>query len=132
MISYFEQLSRLQKNAYAPYSNYCVAALLILEDGQQIAGVNVENCSYGGTICAERSAFVSAISQFGRSAKFKQLHLLAGNSHKLATPCGICRQFISELVTECFPIIIYNSLGHQRRLTMQELLPYSFSKKQLV
>ena len=133
MTNYFEELQNLQKNAYAPYSKFHVAAILITSDGSEIRGVNVENASFGGTICAERSAFVSAVSQRGFTGpeQYKEIHLLAGHSENFAMPCGFCRQVMSELVSPDFPILVYNKLGESQSFTMEELLPHRFSEAEL-
>jgi cytidine deaminase len=130
MTTYFEKLKVLQQHAYAPYSTYQVASILVTENGDEYSGVNVENASFGGTICAERSAFVSAISQVGQG-KYRALHLMAGDSMSFATPCGICRQVISELVDSGFEIIVYNTTGATETYLIDDLLPHAFSKLQL-
>lgn len=130
MSDYFTQLKKLQENAHAPYSNYQVAAILVLENGEQVQGVNVENASYGGTICAERSAIVSAVSQYGKQP-FKEMHLLAGDNDNFAMPCGFCRQVISEFVPDSFSLFVYTADGQCKQVSMGELLPYSFSKDDL-
>ena len=127
MSAYFEKLQALQKNAYAPYSKFQVASILVLENGTEVAGVNVENASFGGTICAERSAFVSAVSQHGDQRDYKEIHLLAGSATYFAMPCGLCRQFMHELVKGDFAIYSYLATGERRRITMAELLPHAFS-----
>jgi len=131
MTSYFEKLKALQKNAYAPYSKFRVASILVAENGDEYPGVNVENASYGGTICAERSSFVNSVSQLGENGTYKELHLLAGDGENFAMPCGLCRQFMNELVPKDFNIRVYNSVGASKNLTMEELLPYAFSKEEL-
>lgn len=131
MASYFEQLKALQAKAHAPYSHFQVAAILVMADGREIPGVNVENASYGGTICAERSAFVSAISQTGNTKEFTAIHLLAGPGDKFAMPCGMCRQVMSEFVAADFPITVYNNKGESKVVTMSELLPYAFTQADL-
>ena len=130
MNAYFEKLRKLQQNAYAPYSNLQVAAILVMKDGDEYVGVNVENASYGGTICAERSAFVSAVSQAGHGG-YAALHLLGGKSESFCMPCGFCRQVISELVSGDFDIVVYNSKGATQIYSIDELLPHSFSKQAL-
>ncbi len=130
MTTYFEKLKALQQHAYAPYSNYQVASILVTEGGDEYPGVNVENASFGGTVCAERSAFFSAISQVGQG-KYRALHLMAGDSMSFATPCGICRQVISELVDSGFEIIVYNAAGASESYRIEDLLPHAFSKQQL-
>lgn len=131
MTNYLEQLKTLQGHAHAPYSKYRVAALLELDDGELIPGVNVENASYGGTICAERTAIVSAVSRYGDQKGFRALHLLAGDNTDFAMPCGFCRQVISEFVDADFPIHVYTADGRMKTLSMAELLPHSFSSADL-
>lgn len=131
MASYFNKLQALQANAHAPYSQFRVAAILVMNDGTEVTGVNVENASYGGTICAERSAFVSAISQTGKTDQFASIHLLAGKGDQFIMPCGMCRQVMSEFVAADFPVFLYNTEGNSRQVTMADLLPYAFSKDDL-
>lgn len=126
-----EQLQNLQANAHCPYSKFQVAAILVCENGEEFNGVNVENASYGGTICAERSAFVSAISQGQADNKFTEIHLIAGKAKDFAMPCGLCRQFMSEFVSADFKIYVYQATGGVKIVTMEELLPYSFSSADL-
>jgi len=130
MTSYFEKLRVLQEKAYAPYSNFRVASILVMSDGEEFSGVNVENASFGGTICAERSSIVSAISSRGSEGAFKEIHLLAGEN--FAMPCGFCRQVMNEFVDESFKIIVYNHLGETQVCTMASLLPNSFSREDLI
>lgn len=91
-----QELFRIAKEAsekaYSPYSNIKVGAALLCENGKIYTGVNVENSSYGGTICAERTAFVKAISEGER--EFSKIAI--GGSIKNLVPCGMCRQFMSE------------------------------------
>ncbi|UTA47580.1 cytidine deaminase [Simiduia sp. 21SJ11W-1] len=131
MASYFEKLQALQAHAHAPYSHFQVAAILVLKDGTEVRGVNVENASFGGTICAERSAFVSAVSQTGKVDQFAAIHLLAGKGEQFVMPCGMCRQVMSEFVGSDFPVYLYNTQGASRTVTMGELLPFAFSQADL-
>jgi len=130
--TYFDKLKKLQNNAYAPYSKFKVSCILITEDGQEFSGVNVENASFGGTICAERSSIVAAISNLGAGTKFTTMHLVAGDSDKFAMPCGFCRQVINEFVDDDFLIVVYNNKGEKQACTIKSLLPNSFSKEDLV
>ena len=133
MTVYFDKLKTLRQKAYAPYSEYKVGAILVMENGEEYVGVNVENASFGGTICAERSAFVSAISHRGYVAgNFQSIHLLAGESESFAMPCGFCRQVMSEFVESDFSIFVYNINGANKAYSMNELLPHGFSKEQLM
>ena len=131
MINRLEQLLKLQKNAHCPYSKFQVAAILVCENGEEFNGVNVENASYGGTICAERSAFVSAVSQGQADNKFTEIHLIAGEAKDFVMPCGMCRQFMSEFVSEDFKVLVYHADGGIKTVTMAELLPFSFSSSDL-
>ena len=74
-----EKLLKLANNSYSPYSHYRVATILIMKDGKEISGVNVENASYGSSICSERSAIVSAISMGYKKGDFKELHCMCAD-----------------------------------------------------
>ncbi|KAI0297845.1 cytidine deaminase, partial [Multifurca ochricompacta] len=113
-----------------PYSNFRVGAALLTPDGQIIKGANVENSSYGGTICAERTAIVKAVSEGARS--FVALAVNTDVAQPLS-PCGICRQVIREFCSLNMPILLvpagYKAEGSGADLletTVEELLPYSF------
>ena len=98
-----DKLEKLLDNAYAPYSHFKVACIIKTKDNQEFMGVNVENASYGATICAERSAIVSAISKGYKKGDFKELHVMV-SSGSIGTPCFICRQVISEFFdSDAFP-----------------------------
>ncbi|MBR1993194.1 MAG: cytidine deaminase [Firmicutes bacterium] len=120
-ILYTEAL-KARENAYAPFSGFQVGAALLTEDGQVYTGVNIENSSYGATICAERTAFVKAISEGHR--KFKALAVTAGDEQE-ALPCGICRQFMYEFSPE-LEIITGTDEEHLNIRTLEELLPLGF------
>ena len=77
-----EKLINLLNNSYSPYSKFQVAAIVVMKDGKEFSGVNVENTSFGATICAERSAIVSAISNGYKKGDFKELYVMC-NSKKL-------------------------------------------------
>ncbi|MCY3412304.1 MAG: cytidine deaminase [Candidatus Heimdallarchaeota archaeon] len=108
--------------AYAPYSGFKVGAALLTESGI-IRGCNVENISFSPTICAERNAIFSAISQGITS--FKSLAVVTGDT-KPSEPCGVCRQVLSEFVTGNFKIILSNTRGDLKIFTLDDLLPYRF------
>lgn len=119
-----------KENAYAPYSNYQVGACLKTKSGKMYTGCNVEN---GGisSICAERVAFTKAISEGERD--FESIVIVAGKRGTkeldFATPCGYCRQFMSEFVEKDFKIIIYQSKERKEEYTIAGLLPNSFKLK---
>ena len=89
-----------RRQAYAPYSKFLVGAALLTEDGQIISGCNVENASYGLTICAERNAVFTAVAQGHRKFQAIALATVGG-----ATPCGACRQVLAEFCDD-LPILI--------------------------
>ncbi len=123
---YFSKLVKLQNNSYSPYSKFQVAAILVLQNGEEFVGVNVENAAFGSTICAERSAFSAAISNLGFS-DYKEMHLLAGQTDDYVMPCGECRQVIRELTDSGFVVHVYNQHGASESYSISALLPQSFS-----
>ncbi|MGI6732968.1 MAG: cytidine deaminase [Anaerovoracaceae bacterium] len=109
------------KNAYAPFSKFTVGAALLSETGEVFTGVNVENSSLGATICAERTAFVKAVSEGKR--KFSAIAVVSGEGAVL--PCGICRQFMFEFGDD-LRIITGDDADHLKVYTIKELLPEGF------
>ena len=113
------------KLAYAPYSKFHVSAVLYLSEKKEfIQGVNVENMSFGGTICAERSAICAAISRYGKTPL--GFLIVYTRAEVLTPPCGICRQFISEFCNGDFPVILVNHRASRRDMPFSELLPMPF------
>jgi len=113
------------QNAYAPYSKFHVGAALLLENGDMITGCNVENASYGLTICAERNAIFHAVARNIR--KFKAVAVVA-DGDQMPFPCGACRQVLSEFCGPDTPIYIASikSPDTIKTTTMGELLPHAF------
>jgi cytidine deaminase len=113
-------------NAYAPYSNFPVGAALLNADGEVFTGVNVENASFGLTICAERSAVARAVSQGQR--QFQAIAVWATERpHGSITPCGACRQVLAEFLAPDSPIIVSDAeTGEVKSFTMAALLPEAF------
>lgn len=113
--------------AYAPYSHFHVSVALYLADRDEfVPGVNVENRSFGATICAERSAYCAALSKYGQvEAGFL---VLFTKQETLTPPCGICLQFYSEFVKPDFPVIMVNEKGLRRDAKFGELLPTPFEE----
>lgn len=121
----------IRQRAYAPYSKFCVGAAVLLHNQQIIVGVNVENCSYGLTLCAERTALVSAIAQGGAPKNFLAL-AIAVDSKTNATPCGACRQVITELCHPQMPVFVANVHNKTcRSFCVADLLPDAFSPEAL-
>ncbi|MDR0406115.1 MAG: cytidine deaminase [Clostridiales bacterium] len=113
----------MKDKAYAPYSGYRVGAALLCADGTVVTGCNVENASYGATVCAERAAIVKAVSE-GKREFLKIAVSVSGGA--LGMPCGICRQFISEFADGGFEVICANQQKDYRVYTLSELLPHTF------
>ena len=126
-----EKLTELLKNAYAPYSNYSVSAIVSTNDGKLFYGVNVENASYGSTICAEKSAIVSAVTHGYKKGNFSKLYVMVG-SGEIGTPCFSCRQIILEFFDLEDEVICMNTLGEEVIYKVSELCPYPFSKEDLI
>lgn len=114
--------SHARDNAHAPYSQFRVGAALQANDGQIYVGANVENASYGLTLCAERGAISSAVSAGARS--FVALAVLSGST-PAATPCGACRQVLIEF-PPAFEVRCYSTDGSELHLDWANLLPHSF------
>lgn len=114
-----------RQNAYAPYSHYLVGAALLLADGAVVLGCNVENASYGATICAERVALTAAVAQ-GKQT-FVAMAVATKNG---GSPCGICRQVMAELGPD-MTVYIANESGEFRTTSTAELLPDSFTGRHL-
>lgn len=128
-----------KKYSYSPYSKFPVGAALLAKDGSIIKGANVENASYGGTICAERTAIVKAVSEGIR--EFIGLAVVT-NVGSAISPCGICRQVIREFCSLDMPILLVPgdypqppapgySEGGVKETTLGILLPDSFGPEHL-
>jgi cytidine deaminase len=115
-----EVASNVRRNAYAPYSGYRVGAALLTVSGAVYAGCNVENASYGLSICAERSAAVKAISE--GDGEFEAIAVVTDDG---GSPCGACRQFLREF-GEDIVIILADIQGKYTLTTIGELLPRAF------
>ena len=113
---------RARENAYAPYSEYRVGAAIATEDGTIFSGCNVENASFGATICAERGAIVRMVAS-GGSSPIACVIVTSGPNP--ASPCGICRQVLAEFAKD-MPIILIGDDGVRDETTLAELLPRRF------
>lgn len=122
MDSLIQQALEARKYSYSPYSKFAVGAALETATGEIILGANVENASYGLTICAERVALVKAVSQGIK--KFKRLAVVADTPGPVA-PCGACRQMLNEFAPD-LEIILTNVKGDAETVFLNELLPKAF------
>ena len=125
-----EKLIRLLDNSYSPYSHFRVAAILVCKDGREFNGVNVENASYGASICAERSAILSAVSSGYKKGDFKELYVMCDNK-KIGMPCFQCRQVFVELFDKDMRVICMNPDGEEIVKTVSELAPFPFDSEDL-
>ena len=126
-----EKAIKAMSRSYSPYSNFSVGAALLCKSGNVYIGTNVENSSFSATICAERSAIASAISN-GEN-EFSMLAIVGGKDGNITDfcyPCGICRQVINEFCDKDFKIITSN--GKEIKInTLETLLPFSFGRNSL-
>ena len=116
---------KARKRAYAPYSHYKVGAALLGKSGTVYTGCNVENASYGHTVCAERTAVFKAVSE--GETEFEAIAVVTRNG---GSPCGACRQVLSEFSPELI-IFIADKDGAYRTTTLKQLLPDSFTPAHL-
>ncbi|AQZ17298.1 CDD1 (YLR245C) [Zygosaccharomyces parabailii] len=127
-----QQLNQLKKKAveaknhsYSPYSKFRVGCCILTKDNQFVDGANVENASYGGAICAERTAAVKAVTN--GQQEWLAIAISGDRIDDCTSPCGICRQFIREFASLDMPVIMLNSDGSQAVLkSFGDLLPMSF------
>ena len=124
-----EKAFEARENAYAPYSEFRVGACALTKDGTYIMGANIENAAYGSTSCAERNAVFSAYSQGFRGDKIEALAIVT-EAESITSPCGACRQVLSELLLPDTPIVLSNK--KEAIITnIRDLMPMSFGKKNL-
>ena len=122
-----ERAHQVAQNAYAPYSRFKVGAALRLSNGEIVTGTNVENVSYGLTICAERSALVSAVTQFGPEVRIAAV-AVANLNDAPSPPCGACRQVLSEFIYPEAPVVFPAANG-VRAVPFSAILPLAFDMK---
>jgi cytidine deaminase len=125
----FDELLALARSArekaYAPYSNFLVGAALLTRGGHQFSGCNVENASYGLCLCAERTALFSAVAAGCRPGDFTAMVVIADTAEPVS-PCGACRQVMSELCDGAMPVLLANLRGDTQQTSVAALLPGSF------
>ena len=129
-VELIQKAKEAAEKAYVPYSGFKVGAALLTKEGRLYLGCNIENASYSPTNCAERTAFFKAVSEGER--EFEKIAIVGGKDGSFSdycTPCGVCRQVMSEFCKEDFTIILGKEGDEYKALTLDELLPYSFSLK---
>ena len=116
--------------SYSPYSNFKVGAAILTRNGEYYLGANVENSSYPVSMCAERNAIYNAMMHGGKKEDFVALAIVA-DSPRACSPCGMCRQALSELYPSEAPIYLANLTGDVKTTTVKKLLPYAFEKEDM-
>jgi cytidine deaminase len=122
MDALFEAAMKASQNSYSPYSHFRVGAAILCEDGTVITGANVENRSYGLTNCAERSAVFAAVSAGKRD--FKAIAIATPDADYPVSPCGACRQVLSEFFSGSAPLQFGNAKDSRTTTTIAELFPF--------
>lgn len=125
-----EKLLKLLDNAYCPYSNFRVAAIVVMKDGTEISGVNVENASYGAAICAERNAITTAVAMGYKKSDFDKLYVMT-SGERISSCCFVCRQVIVEFFDKKSLVTLMDMKGNEKVLTVEELCPYPFDSEDL-
>lgn len=121
-----EEAAAARNKAYVPYSGFQVGAALLLGDGSVQHGCNIENAAYSPTNCAERTALFAAIAAGAAPGSFRAIAVI-GDTPEPITPCGVCRQVLSELCPPDMPVLLANVQGRRRVTTVAELLPGAFT-----
>ena len=129
MSSMYDKLKELLKNSYSPYYNFPVAAIVVMDDGAEFVGVNVENAN-GTSICAERHAIGNAIAHGYKKGDFNKIYIML-SSGEFGTPCFACRQVLQEFMDKEAKVISVNSNGEEKVFTINELCPYPFDDSDL-
>ena len=119
-----------RKLSYSPYSNFAVGAALLCKDGKVFQGANVENSAYPLCMCAERNAIYNAMMNGYKKSDFVALAIVA-DTDEPCSPCGACRQVISELFPRDGKIYLSNLKGAFKETSIDELLPFAFSGEDL-
>lgn len=125
-----EKAKEARKLSYSPYSHFAVGAALLCKDGRVFKGTNVENSSYPLCMCAERNALYNAMMNGVKKEDMVALALIA-DTDEPCSPCGACRQVISEIFPKDAPIYMANMKGEVQETTIEELLPFAFSSDAL-
>ena len=125
-----EKAKEARKLSYSPYSHFAVGAALLCKDDRVFVGANIENSSYPLCMCAERNALYNAKMNGVKKEDMVALALSA-DTDEPCSPCGACRQVISELFPKDAPIYMSNLKGDVQETTIEELLPYAFSEDAL-
>ncbi len=119
-----EKLQALHKNSYSPYFHYPVSAIVVMKDGKEFCGVNVENAN-GTSICAERNAIHTAVANGYKRGDFEEIHIMTSGDSP-GTPCFACRQVMLEFFSLEALVFCYSISGDVDTYTIEKLCPYPF------
>ena len=125
----FNAAIEARSHAYAPYSGFAVGAAVYVEGEQVASGCNVENSSYGVSVCAERNAIACAIARLG--ARKLLAVAIVSESAEPSPPCGVCLQVLAEFANGELPVYCRNLRGKEKRFKLRQLLPHPFTKTYL-
>jgi len=128
-MKYEAELKNLLNNAYEPYTNYHVSAIVVMNDGKLIGGVNVNNAAFSNNMCAERNAIHTAITAGYKKGDFKEIYIM---HNKLITPCGACLQTMAEFFNPDTKVISVSTDGKSEEHLFSELLPVIYNNESLV
>jgi len=126
----FEELKEFINNSYTNISNYKVACIVKMKDGEYFKGVNVENPSFKDGLCAEQVAIGTAISNGYTKGDFDSIYLLGSSKHSV-TPCFLCRQVLLEFFSLEDVLISYDENGKETKYKIKELCPHTFGEEDL-
>lgn len=119
-----------RKNSYSPYSKFAVGAALLTKNGEVYYGANIENAAYGLSMCAERNAIFNAYNHGIKKNDIKALAVI-GDTSDVISPCGSCRQVMSELLPKDADIVLGNLKGDMKVFLIDDLLPFAFDDSNL-
>lgn len=123
-----EKLLNVLKNAYSPYYNFKVAAIVVTNDGNMFSGVNVENAN-GTSICAERNAIAASVASGYKKGDFKEIYVMLEKG--MGTPCFACRQVLLEFMEMDKKVICMDTAGNTKVYKISDLCPYPFGSEDL-
>lgn len=130
LIKIVDEAIKARENSYSPYSKFKVGAALLTKDGKVYYGANIENSSFGLTNCAERSCLFNAYSNGVRKDDIIAFAVVADTKGPVS-PCGACRQVLSDLINRDTPIFLANLKGDIKECTIDDLLPYYFDGSEI-
>lgn len=124
-----KKLQNTAKKAYVPYSKFHVSAIFVLKDGSTYDGFNIENAAYPSSMCAERVAIYSMINHGVDTTQVEEIHVFTPDSQDFLSPCGACRQVLTEFINPETKIFMYNKEGKFIQNSFIEIAPLPVKRK---